>query len=216
MWDLFNQYNKRSFIRRLPRNATVLDVGCASGSPAFTKSIRPDVHYVGLDVSDSIHPLSPSNTADEYRLVLAADFAAEIEKMAGRFDAVISSHNIEHCNEPERVLRAMAAALKPGALLYLSYPSDASLTLPSRRGCLNFFDDPTHLRRLDYADLTKQLQENGVTIEVSIPRHRPLIPLGLGLLLEPLSRLRNHVLRGTWALYGFESIIWARKTISVT
>jgi len=38
----------------------------------------------------------------------------------------------------------------------------------------------------------------------------------MGLVYEPLSAIRKEVLRNgaTWALYGFESVIWARRDLA--
>ena len=102
-------------------------------------------------------------------------------------------------------------ALAPGGRLYLSFPSEASAGFPSRGGCLNFFDDPTHNTIPNFDRVRQALGEGGLTIEFAARRYRPLVKLLQGLLLEPLSRAKNRVLPGTWALYGFESVIWARR-----
>ena len=94
---LTNRYAKAAFIDACGYSARVLDVGCGNNSPHVFKTLRPDLYYVGLDVSDYNQVSDPTQDADEYILVPADRFADKIFEMNGVFDAVVSSHNIEHC-----------------------------------------------------------------------------------------------------------------------
>lgn len=210
---LLRPRGKAAFINLLPQGIVLLDVGCGSNSPARIKAQRPDIVYIGLDVRDYNHKTPPSLHADHYTVVPPEDFAAEIEKLRGQCDAVISSHNLEHCLEPERVLCAITATLKPRGRLYLSFPAEESLGFPHRAGTLNFHDDPTHDQMPRYRDVIAVLENHGMLIEYTRKRHRPPLLFVLGLLLEPISALTRRTMPGlvTWALYGFESIIWARR-----
>jgi SAM-dependent methyltransferase len=199
----------RAFVSEVAPRATLLDVGCGNNSPYKVKTQRPDVHYIGLDVGD--YNQTTPMLADQYILTGPADFAMAIEKMAGTADAIISSHNIEHCIDPDRVLKAMTAALKSGGLMYISFPSEASATFPSRDGCLNFFDDPTHRTLPRFGHIANCLRAGGCNILVSEPLYRPVLLRVAGALVEPLSRKRGRTMFGTWAYYGFESILWVRK-----
>ncbi len=200
---------KRAFLGTLGRHVRLLDVGCGNNSPYSVKTQKPDAYYVGLDIAD-YHQTKPL-LADDYILSTPENFPLAIEKMAGTMDAVISSHNIEHCLDPDRVVRAMGAALKPGGTLYMSFPSEASATFPSRGGCLNFYDDSTHLALPRFDHISRGLQDAGCTILVGEPRYQPTVSWWVGALLEPISRLRRHTMFGTWAFYGFESILWAQR-----
>lgn len=210
---LLRRRGKVAFLQGLPHAAVVLDVGCGSNSPARVKDQRPDVHYVGLDVSDYNHTYPPQNYADCYILSSPQDFATEIEKLCGQCNAVISSHNLEHCLEPDRALRAMSKALRIGGRLYLTFPCEASVNFPSRAGTLNFYDDPTHQRVPDYQHVLDLLAANGMHVDFARRRHRPAVLFMVGLLLEPISRVSRTTMPGlsTWALYGFESVIWATR-----
>ena len=205
---------KESFLCSLPADARVLDVGCGNNSPVRAKACAPDIHYTGLDIGDYNQVTGSISSADEYLIALPEDFAAAIERLEGCFDAVVSSHNLEHCNEPDRVLRAICGALRSGGRLYLTFPSEASTKLPNRpRNTLNFHDDPTHTRPPKLTDVLAQLQAGGLTVDRLTERHRPLLPLLAGLLLEPVSILTRRAMPfgTTWALYGFETVIWARR-----
>ena len=129
-------------------------------------------------------------------------------------DAVISSHNLEHCENPIAVIEAMAVALKPQGRLYLAFPSEASVGFPSRRGSLRFSDDPTHRAPPSWTDVIRQLSSSGMTMDFAARRYRPWVAAGVGAVLEPVSMLSRRVmpLGSTWALWGFESVIWATKS----
>jgi 2-polyprenyl-3-methyl-5-hydroxy-6-metoxy-1,4-benzoquinol methylase len=207
--SLLNRRGKNTFIERCPANARVLDVGCGNDSPVLFKALRPDIYYVGLDVGDHNHSINPNQVADEYIVVPAEEFDEAIPGTGGRFDAIVSAHNLEHCNNPGRVLSNMAQALAPGGLVYLSFPSEASLGFPSRAGCLNFHDDPTHNIVPKFDEVCEALRQQGLTIQFAERRYRPFVKSIQGLLAEPVSRAKKRVMPGTWALYGFESVIWA-------
>jgi len=208
---VLNQKYKPDFILQLPRDAKVLDVGCGNNSAQSTKKLRPDIYYVGLDIGDYNQKDSPANHADEYIITSSQMFAEEIEKKPEIFAAVISSHNLEHCERPERVLSAMCRCLAPGGQLYLAFPSEASVNFPRRSGTLNFYDDDTHREVPRFLQVIERIQAAGLKIEFSAKQYRPPYKYLRGLLNEPRSAAKKRVYSGTWALYGFESIIWARR-----
>lgn len=208
---LLPRYYRSDFLERLPPKAVVLDVGCGNDSPRDVKSERPDIHYVGLDIGDYRHTCPPTENADEFVVVSPGEFASAIAAWSGRFDAVVSSHNIEHCDEPDRVLTAMAGALKPGGRLFLAFPAEASARFPHREGTLNFRDDPTHRAMPEFDRIVGALRSGGLSIDVASRRYRPLKPLISGLFNEAESRRTRTVMPGTWALWGFESIVWASR-----
>jgi SAM-dependent methyltransferase len=195
----------------LPDKAKVLDVGCGNDSPRSFKALRPDLHYVGLDVGDCRQPIDPRSVADEYVIVEPQDFRDAITRFGARFDAVVSAHNLEHCDDPQGVVAAMARALVPGGRLYIAFPSAASTSFPSRNGCLNFYDDPTHKMVPDFGMVCRLLEAEGLAIDYKATSYRPPVKFLLGLGTEPISALKRKVMPGTWALYGFESVIWAHK-----
>jgi SAM-dependent methyltransferase len=205
--------DKISFLSSLCNEEILLDVGCGNASPKTVKDIKPNIYYVGIDVGDYNQNQDSVNFADEYNLIPSEDFAASIERYASFFTVVISSHNLEHCDEPERVIRAISKALKPNGRLFLSFPSEDSTKFPSRDGTLNFYDDPTHQNLPVYHDVIRILEEEGIVIEYKTKNFRPLFGIIIGVIMEPLSKLKNKVCVGTWSLYGFESVIWGKKQI---
>lgn len=209
------KFDKEAFIRSIPVSGRMMDVGCGNNSPKWVKSFRPDLFYIGLDIEDYNQDSHSVECADEYILTSAEDFDIRIASYANSLDAIVSSHNLEHCNEPEKVLTAMMSALKPGGILYLAFPCEESVYFPRRAGGLNFYDDCSHQLVPNWDSTLKSIENGGGEITVSIKRNRPLSLALKGLLYEPWSRIRGHTYPGiTWALYGFESIIWAKKSLS--
>lgn len=207
-------HGKEAFLKALRPGDKILDVGCGNNSPMRTRLCASSVHYTGLDIGDYNQRLDSIRSADEYIVTPPAEFASTIEASVGIFDAVVSSHNLEHCDEPDRVLSAMCAALKRGGRLYLSFPSEASVTFPRRKkDTLNFFDDSTHTQPPKLVQVLSVIESSGMQVEFMTARHRPFLPMIIGLVLEPVSYLTQRAmpLGTTWALYGFETVIWAAR-----
>jgi SAM-dependent methyltransferase len=207
---MLNPHGRLSFFFRQKAGCTILDIGCGNDSPFRTKQILPDCCYTGIDIAD--YNLTKPNLADNYILTSPENFADEIAKLAGQFDAVISAHNLEHCDDQKRTIRAMAAALKPGGMLYLAFPSERSVRLPRRGGCLNYYDDTSHKGPPPNVDVVVgELTNAGLTVNICSNPYQPLLYRLIGLIVELLSRIKNRVMPGTWALYGFETVIWAAR-----
>ena len=204
-------YSKDWFLRDCPHGARLLDVGCGNNSPRSCKAVRPDIYYVGIDIGDYNQSDEPALFADQYIIESPNSFSQRIDTMAAQFDAVISAHNIEHCDDPTRTLSAMLGALRARGRLFMSFPCEASVRFPHRDGSLNFHDDATHKVVPKFNELVSAISAGGYRIDVAIRRHRPLAGAIRGLLNEPRSRREKRILPGTWALYGFESIIWASR-----
>lgn len=200
------------FIRCLPRNCSVLDVGCGNNSPWRFKTQRPDIYYIGIDIGDYNQATDSIGYADKYIVTTPSSFATEIAKLKGQMDALVSSHNIEHCNQPDDVLEAMLEAIKAGGSIYLCFPCEESVHFPKRFGTLNFYDDPTHKKVPNWEKIILKITSEGFSINFSARRYRPWFLSIVGLILEPISVATKRVMPlVTWALYGFESVIWASR-----
>lgn len=203
------EWGKDTFLRQLPDHCHILDVGCGNNSPYLTKSALPTCHYVGLDVGE-YHQTKP-NLADRYVLAAPDKFAEAIAGL-GQFDAVISSHNLEHCNDREGVLRAMLGAVKPAGLLYLSFPSADSIAFPRRKGTLNYFDDATHKNDPpNFGQVISTMVSGGFDIVFAATKYQPTIRWIIGLYHEHQSAREQALKSDTWPFWGFETVIWARK-----
>jgi len=180
---LLRPRGKASFLNYIPKNARVLDVGCGNNSPFRVKSQRPDIFYVGLDVDNYNQRINPNYYADKYIIVSPEDFVQEICNFNDSFDAIISSHNLEHCHMPEKVLDVMLKALKKGGKIYISFPCEESIYFPTRRNTLNFYDDPTHLHTFNFIKMINKIKSQGFIIDCAVRRYRPVFLFLLGFIL---------------------------------
>lgn len=121
----------------------VLDLGCANGSPSVTKQLFPNCRYTGVDL---VEPKGVDReSCDEF-------IQADLESIESdcfppeSFDVVILSHVVEHLSNGKPLAEKVSGWLRPGGVFYIETPSERSLRLPSMRGTLNFYDDPTHVR----------------------------------------------------------------------
>lgn len=165
-----NRRGKPEFIKSLRRGARLLDVGCGSNAPKISKDLRPDIYYVGIDVQNYNQDPPSALFADEYVLTTPAGFVERILQFGYVFDAIISSHNIEHCDNPQDVLSSIISFLKPNGQLFLSFPTEASVRFPRRRGTLNFYDDQEHKRAPNLMDIIQRLKRRTFGAEFVVYR----------------------------------------------
>src|ERR1700733_1739596 len=128
--SVFRRHRKIDFLTRLPSKCEILDVGCGSNSPYLVKSLFHDYTYTGIDVYD--YGQTKPNLADHYVLVDRHRFPDGLLAFGKKFNAVISSHNLEHCDNRDDTLDAMMSVVKDGGRLYISFPTETSVTFPSR------------------------------------------------------------------------------------
>jgi SAM-dependent methyltransferase len=213
IYKRINPRHKLCYIDSIVKNGKLFDIGCGNNSPYIVKTLRPDIYYVGLDIGVYNQTYVPSRYANEFILTEAARFHEKIAEYPDTFDCVISAHNLEHCDDYKKVTSAMLRSLKKGGTIFISFPSEESIRFPHRKGTLNFNDDPTHKNPIVYSSFVSLLKQNGMKILFSTKRYRPFILFIIGLLFEPFSRFfdKPAPAGGTWALYGFETIIIAQK-----
>jgi SAM-dependent methyltransferase len=205
------KYCKSGFLKIINHNGKLLDAGCGNNSPYYIKTKYPDIVYTGIDVGD--YNQTKPNLADNYIVVKPEKFAEAIANIPELFDTVISSHNLEHCNDRDKTLDAMIKVLKPGGYLFLSFPTEESVNFPGpRKGTLNYYDDKTHRDKPpEYEKIISKLKTNNMEILFASKSYKPFLLFLIGFFLEWKSRKDKEVKTWTWAYWGFETIIWAKK-----
>ena len=210
--SLLNPNGKSAFIFGLPSSSKILDVGCGNNSPKRVKDIKPNSSYTGLDVGDYNQSSASISYADKYIIATPEQFHKAIDDLPELYDAIICSHNLEHCLHPYNVVYSMSRKCRTGGRIYISFPSLSSLNFPSRGGVLNYYDDGSHIKSPPSPSEVKRiLTSNDMNIVKFIQHNQPILLRLLGNIVEGISKKRNKVMLGTWAKYGFETVIIAEK-----
>lgn len=205
---------KLSFLKSIPKDSNILDVGCGNNSPILVKSLLPSSYYVGLDVENYNNNYDVNEVADQYILSHPNDFVESLNSIDRNFDAIISSHNLEHCNDRVGTLNAMINKLTLKGKIYLSFPSKESINFPKKRkGCLNYYDDLTHRDSPPDFDLILEImRDKGLKILYFQKSYKPLLLSFIGIFTNLVSHFTKRVYFGVWENWGFESIIIVQKT----
>jgi SAM-dependent methyltransferase len=156
----------------VPAGSVLLDAGCGRGRTFLYRRRLPAVRVVGLDVSPHArdNPNVDSQVRGNVETLPVADAS---------FDAVLSTHVVEHLARPEAAFGEMARVLRPGGRLLLLTPNRrhyvpllARLLPPglhaavSRRRGLGEYDVfPTLYRANTAADLRRLAAGAGLHVE---------------------------------------------------
>jgi 2-polyprenyl-3-methyl-5-hydroxy-6-metoxy-1,4-benzoquinol methylase len=198
--------------RKLP--VAILDVGCGNHSPTMTKHWFPRSTYYGLDVQLYNNSLEDLQAIDQfYEADLREDSLEQIPD--GHFDIILMVHVVEHITNGEDVICRLSRKLKPGGRIYVETPSERSATLPSGMDCLNFYDDPTHVRLYTQTELELACTAAGMrVVAAGLRRDMLWMVVGLALLPKQLSSLARHGKLfgpGLWDWLGFAQFVEALK-----
>ena len=125
-------------LKRLPRGARVLDLGCAGGS---FRDEDTDAAVVRCDLDPRVPQGADAVRAD----------ARQLPFTARSFDAVILNHSLEHFLTPDAVLAEIGRVVREDGSLWVAVPDASTLTdriyrwLGRGGGHVNFFRDASEL-----------------------------------------------------------------------
>lgn len=190
---------------------TLLDVGCGNHSPSITKRYFRNCRYFGLDKEiynndeDDIKLMEKFYLLDLDHLdlsILPDDF----------FDAIVMNHVIEHLRNGIEVLAGMVSKLKKDGLIYIEFPSQRSLYLPSMPGTLRFDDDKSHVKFYSFDDIVSTVRKQGLKILKAGPR-RDMFKV----IFTPFTYIYLKYIKKTeyavafWDILGFADFVMAKK-----
>lgn len=100
------------------RGKEALDFGCGRGEQSFAMLNNGASRVTGVDID-----LSGIQWPQEFdRSSGKAVFKNQLEAGdQGRFDLVISQNSMEHFSDPDKILKIMFGALKPGGRLFITF-----------------------------------------------------------------------------------------------
>lgn len=187
-----------------------LDIGAGNHSATLAKFWFPNCTYTGVDRERDY------NNSPEDFAAMDAFHELDLERLDyavlpdRSYDAILMAHVVEHLRNGDDVVRLLAEKLAPGGIFCLEFPGRRSPHLPSRKGTLNFHDDPTHVRLYTHEEIAGILSERGLAIRRQGTRrdwhHLAFLPL------HAINAKRHHgyVPGGVfWDLYGFAEEVFA-------
>ena len=170
------QFYVTEFVPLVGDGGRVLEIGPGHGLLASVLlATRPDLRYVGLDISPRSISYSAAAFAaagiesDRYDLIVAdASDAADTDTDADaagdpspQFDAGICCEVLEHVDDPGSLLRALGARIEPGAPAFISTVANMEA------------EDHVYLFH-DEEDIRSLVRSNGFAVEAD----RPLVLAG--------------------------------------
>ena len=168
----FTFHPRTAFLKNLPQDAVVADIGAGDGSlSVFRKWPLPG----RKDLRLFAYPIEKGRLFDEFEGFEISDWNVAPPRFDDRqFDGVVCAHFIEHIADPTSFARWAAPRVKPGGRIYLEWPSPNSLDLPSRKELeaagvpliiSRFDDDGTHRDLPDRDAMVEALRIAGFRIE---------------------------------------------------
>ncbi len=200
-----------SYIQDKP-HLQILDIGAGSHSPSLTKQWKPDCIYTAVDIdlhyNNNEHDLSVVDKFIQTDLTrLEFDAIAD-----NQYDIIFMSHVIEHLYNGDEVLKRLLPKLNAKGVIYIEFPSARSISFPSMKETLNFFDDPTHCRIFSLKEICNILMGQDYKILKAGIRSDKL-----SILLIPVKVIYNLLTRGYiragtfWDLFGFAEYVTGTK-----
>jgi ubiquinone/menaquinone biosynthesis C-methylase UbiE len=106
-------------LRHLPKQANLRLLDVAIGDGVYLDWLPADWSVVGIDVSTSqLEACRKRAGTRDLKLILGE--AEDLPVRDGRFDAALSIGGFNYFNDPEKALREMARAVKPGGVVVVS------------------------------------------------------------------------------------------------
>ncbi len=171
--ELLHRFHPRViFLKTLPFNACLLDVGAGEGSLHI---LREWPSPSRLDLQIYAYSLEKGQYFDHLNGYEIGHWPEEKPGFPGvEFDAVYCSHFLEHIGDRTGFITWCCDRLSADGRLYLEWPSPYSLSLPTRNELeetgiklmiSNYLDDPSHADLPAREDVLTLLVEAGFFIE---------------------------------------------------
>ena len=193
----------------------ILDVGCGNHSPTATRKWFPQCVYHGVDIVEDYNLNEADKKAMQRFIKVEPDGGGYEQIENGAYDFLVMNHVLEHMPNAMEILDCLLEKLRPGAVVYLAFPSERSLQLPSAQGTLHFCDDSTHVFVPSVREITNLLLSRGFTI-VRAGQSKNPVRWWIGALVLPFRWVQRALTgrmsaKGLWYVLGFEASVIAVK-----
>jgi 2-polyprenyl-3-methyl-5-hydroxy-6-metoxy-1,4-benzoquinol methylase len=157
-----------------PEARRVLDIGCGGGDFVSTLT-APGRQLFGVDPDPKAREVAAGRG-----VTVEAGTAEMIPSVIGgqKFDLILMTHVLEHCDDPGLALRNVRALLAPGGGFYCEVPNCAALHFQTYSEISEMLDVPRHLKFFTPQSLRRLMEAAGFQIvgEVHHGRTRHFSP----------------------------------------
>jgi 2-polyprenyl-3-methyl-5-hydroxy-6-metoxy-1,4-benzoquinol methylase len=148
--------------RRLPRGASIVDIGSGDGSQLELLSRR------GFRMTGVERDTKSVSLQGEHTQVFEGSAEALPPQLArGSFDAVLFKQVLEHLVDPVAALRNAAQLLKPGGVMFLEVPNNDSAISKQSGLSWEHMDVPRHVNFFTQDTLQAAATAAGLAVEAS-------------------------------------------------
>jgi len=166
-WEARRSRELATLIGRAPRGATLLDVGCATGT--FLAMARADGWRVrGLELGE--HLAQHGRRVHDLDIQIGDVHDAPTRFEEGSFDAITLWDVVEHLARPRDAVASLVRLLKPGGSLYVSTPNEDGWvsryhwrTIRPLTGWWPHPEPPRHLYQFSRATIAALFRAAGLT-----------------------------------------------------
>lgn len=147
----------------------VLELGCATGYT--TRLLAQHLNCTVTGVEYMPEAAERARPFCQQLVVGDVESAETLDQLAGPYDVILAGDVLEHLRYPDRVLRRLTSALKPGGSWVISVPNIAHWSVRKELlfGRFNFTDrgimDATHLHWFTRQTLAALLARSGYRVQ---------------------------------------------------
>ncbi|MDQ7024092.1 MAG: methyltransferase domain-containing protein [Anaerolineae bacterium] len=158
-------------IRYIPREAHVLELGCATGYMSGYLEQALACHVTGLEYDPESAAIASERCSEVHVVDLDEADALSVASQSAPYDVLYAANVLEHLKYPERVLQEAYHLLKPNARLIVALPNIANWQFRYRllRGIFDYEDygvmDKTHTHLYTAKTGRELLQSQGFQVD---------------------------------------------------
>jgi methionine biosynthesis protein MetW len=166
---LDDNHSHSQIVRRIPRYAQVLELGCGDGSMSRLMREHCQAHIIGIDQNPDI--VWQAQRYCDYVFTEDLDDPRSLDALEGeKFDVITLVDVLEHLQHPEALLRRLKPLLLDEGQVLLSIPNiaHASVRLELLNGQFNYEKtgilDTTHLKFFTASSVRELLADVGYAV----------------------------------------------------